>query len=145
MFEVPSASIKTERATCGRNCFKCPVCVCPLLVSSDTKGNVLHCVQCGWDSLDIGLTFERPTGLSAQLSKNNLNRFDLEYFKELQGYYDKMVKYYKEPVGGFTFSKSLSAYGMLANTPKAPLEPFKSSLVIPLETRENVNVSSIMV
>jgi hypothetical protein len=80
--------------------------------------------------VEVGLSFERPTGLAAQLQKNDLNRQDIIYFKDLRTHYEKMVRHYKDPVPAFTFSKSLSAYGIVSGrkTIKAEFEQFESSV-----------------
>ncbi|KAJ1344491.1 hypothetical protein BSLG_000015 [Batrachochytrium salamandrivorans] len=36
MFEVPTTSVKTERGSCGRNCFNCPLCGCIATVANAT-------------------------------------------------------------------------------------------------------------
>lgn len=88
LFDVPAASVKTERARCARNCFTCPVCTHTLnVVPSDPKVKpdeeddwdpmaqgaslgeppyYLTCTVCRWDSKEVGLTFEKPTGLSCE-------------------------------------------------------------------------------
>ncbi|KAG1836229.1 dynactin p62 family-domain-containing protein [Suillus tomentosus] len=75
LFEVPSASVRAEKNRCARN-----------LVASDppdggdgrpsvSLSNVgeppffLYCNHCRWDSAEVGITFEKPTGLAAQLQK----------------------------------------------------------------------------
>ena len=73
-----------DRATrCARNCFLCPNCRNTLtVVPSDPPENVdsrmspivsttlgeppffLYCNHCRWDSAEVGITFEKPTGLA---------------------------------------------------------------------------------
>ncbi|KAJ3304058.1 hypothetical protein HDV03_003172 [Kappamyces sp. JEL0829] len=74
LFEVPSTSIRAERGCCGRNCFYCPVCIqTPLAIqpvgeeSDQPMKYKLECSVCDWDSLAVGLLFDRPTGLVAQI------------------------------------------------------------------------------
>ncbi|KAI0696266.1 dynactin p62 family-domain-containing protein [Cytidiella melzeri] len=86
LFEVPSASVRAEKNRCARNCFMCPNCRNTLsVVPSDppdagdgrpvivnTVGEppfFLYCNHCRWDSAEVGITFEKPTGLAAQLQK----------------------------------------------------------------------------
>ncbi|GAW02247.1 hypothetical protein LENED_003886 [Lentinula edodes] len=87
LFEVPSASVRAEKNRCARNCFMCPNCRNTLsVVPSDppdagdgrlsapisTVGEppfFLYCNHCRWDSSEVGITFEKPTGLAAQLQK----------------------------------------------------------------------------
>ncbi|KAI0915844.1 hypothetical protein AcV7_007200 [Taiwanofungus camphoratus] len=88
LFEVPSASVRAEKNRCARNCFSCPNCRNTLTVVpsdppddsdsrmspivSSTLGEppfFLYCNHCRWDSAEVGVTFEKPTGLAAQLQK----------------------------------------------------------------------------
>ncbi|KAI0304317.1 dynactin p62 family-domain-containing protein [Multifurca ochricompacta] len=88
LFEVPSASVRAEKNRCARNCFMCPNCRNTLsVVPSDppdaddlrslasnmsTVGGppfFLYCNYCRWDSTEVDITFEKPTGLAAQLQK----------------------------------------------------------------------------
>lgn len=87
LFDVPLASIKSERAKCPRNCFSCPICTSTLAVlpsdSSEGHGDghwdplsaeastgeppwYLSCPTCKWDSKEVGLSFEKATGLSCE-------------------------------------------------------------------------------
>ncbi|KAL7626178.1 hypothetical protein AAE478_002948 [Parahypoxylon ruwenzoriense] len=85
LFEVGSSSIKTE----GNSCFQCPICIGPLAVQSlesappeaslltaDNTGAgtpsgpwILTCSYCNWNSSEIGVKFDKPQGIFAQLSK----------------------------------------------------------------------------
>lgn len=69
---------------CARNCFSCPICRSTLsVVASDppddgdgrpstSLSNVgeapyfLYCSHCRWDSAEVNITFEKPTGLAGQ-------------------------------------------------------------------------------
>lgn len=90
LFEVPSASVKTDRNRCPRNCFICPTKGCgsylsvlatdPNLIALGGKlesGEAsigrppyfLSCLRCKWDSkkgMTGGYTFEKPTGISGE-------------------------------------------------------------------------------
>ncbi|KAJ3022152.1 hypothetical protein HKX48_006888 [Thoreauomyces humboldtii] len=114
LFEVPTASVKAERNRCGRNCFECPVCENTLSVvstveppatattpttpdaaaSPTTTSNVhyLACGACRWDSLEIGLQFERPTGLASQLQPTEDARPDVQEFEHLRQHFEKLLK-----------------------------------------------------
>ncbi|KAI8816724.1 dynactin p62 family-domain-containing protein [Fimicolochytrium jonesii] len=114
LFEVPTASVKGEKNRCGRNCFECPVCQNTLSVVSTVEqpamatsqstasagsaptpsGNThyLTCGACRWDSLEIGLQFERPTGLATQLLPMEEARQDVKEFSNLRQYFEKMMK-----------------------------------------------------
>ncbi|TVY24228.1 Dynactin subunit [Lachnellula hyalina] len=83
LFEVPSGVIKSEGNRCTRSCFQCPICIAPLSVSSigappeglgaeyvqPSGPYVLNCAYCMWSSKEIGIQFEKPNGIYAQLSK----------------------------------------------------------------------------
>ncbi|KAH8423809.1 putative dynactin Arp1 p62 subunit RO2 [Aspergillus melleus] len=77
LFETPSSMVRSEGNRCARNCFNCPVCTAPLAVttlenatgSSQQGPWVLACSYCMWTTLDVGLQFDKPTNLRAQLSK----------------------------------------------------------------------------
>lgn len=88
LFEVPSASVKSERSRCPRNCFLCPVEGCGSYLSvwatdprdvtrlESVEASVgrppyfLLCLQCKWDSKKgmrgRGYVFEKPTGISSE-------------------------------------------------------------------------------
>src|SRR5262249_24666251 len=71
---------------CARNCFLCPNCRNTLsVVPSDPPDSgdgrisapvstigeppfFLYCNHCRWDSTDVGITFEKPTGLASMFS-----------------------------------------------------------------------------
>ncbi|KAJ2358956.1 hypothetical protein IWW50_000350 [Coemansia erecta] len=77
LFDVPTASVRSEKNCCARNCFQCPVCTHVLTVvegeSSQNDGGrscyTLSCAVCMWDSREIGWEFEKPTGISAQIER----------------------------------------------------------------------------
>ncbi|KAI5928462.1 dynactin p62 family protein [Camillea tinctor] len=88
LFEVGSSSLKTEGNRCTRSCFQCPICIGPLavqslesapepsLLSADNANSsapagpwILTCSYCNWNSAEIGVKFDKPQGIFAQLSK----------------------------------------------------------------------------
>ncbi|KAH6635775.1 dynactin subunit 4 [Chaetomium tenue] len=88
LFEVPSSNLKSEGNRCTRSCFQCPVCIGPLTVTSvETKPDpsllaapdnaatphagpyALICSYCAWSSAEVGIQFEKPNGIHAQLAK----------------------------------------------------------------------------
>lgn len=87
LFEVPSSNLKSEGNRCTRSCFQCPVCVGPLQVTSletppdpnllaadNTSAGpsgpwILACAYCHWSSSEIGIKFDKPNGIYAQLQK----------------------------------------------------------------------------
>ena len=73
LFEVPTASVKSEKNRCARNCFACPCCFSTLAVVASkeptaSQTNIgpyfLACNVCRWTSRDIDMTFEKPTSLA---------------------------------------------------------------------------------
>ncbi|KAG6056099.1 hypothetical protein E4U17_002483 [Claviceps sp. LM77 group G4] len=87
LFEVPSSNLRSEGNRCTRSCYQCPVCIGPLQVgslqpASDANGLALEgqqnpnggpyalfCQYCNWSSTEIGIDFDRPSGIHAQLTK----------------------------------------------------------------------------
>lgn len=85
LFEVPGSNIKSDGNRCTRSCFQCPVCIGPLSVTAtdlppasdprpDTPSSalpsyILSCSYCQWTSLEIGIKFDKPNGIYAQLQK----------------------------------------------------------------------------
>ncbi|OZJ01816.1 hypothetical protein BZG36_04815, partial [Bifiguratus adelaidae] len=101
LFEVPSASVKSEKNRCARNCFECPDCFNTLSVvhdgeaapntASDDNGEAyyLSCGFCRWNSRQIGITFAKPTSLALQLQKSEDNLADNIEFDHLKEHFDK--------------------------------------------------------
>ncbi|PNP37829.1 hypothetical protein TGAMA5MH_10314 [Trichoderma gamsii] len=89
LFEVPSSNLRSEGNRCTRSCYQCPVCIGPLQVGAiqpTTDANLLptqyqtnptggpyalFCQYCNWTSTEIGIEFDRPSGIYNQLSKIN--------------------------------------------------------------------------
>ncbi|KAF2744797.1 hypothetical protein M011DRAFT_470106 [Sporormia fimetaria CBS 119925] len=78
LFEVPSSVVKSDGNRCTRNCYNCPVCTAPMTVSSledpadpSPSGGpyILSCPYCHWSTEEIGIEFEKPTGITGQLAK----------------------------------------------------------------------------
>lgn len=86
LFEVPGSNIKTDGNRCTRSCFQCPVCIGPLSAtavdppqpsnpdsdaaySSALPSYILTCSYCQWTSAEIGIKFDKPNGIYAQLQK----------------------------------------------------------------------------
>ncbi|KUI59259.1 Dynactin subunit 4 [Cytospora mali] len=86
LFEVPGSNIKSDGNRCTRSCFQCPVCIGPLSVtaidppppsdpenekaySSALPSYILTCSYCHWTSTEIGIKFDKPNGIYAQLQK----------------------------------------------------------------------------
>ncbi|KAJ7263174.1 dynactin subunit 4 [Mycena haematopus] len=112
LFEVPSASVRAEknRTRCARNCFMCPNCrntlsVVPsdppdpgdgrLAIPISTVGEppfFLYCNHCRWDSAEVGITFEKPTGLAAQLQKFEDSAPDSLEFERLKEHFEPVIR-----------------------------------------------------
>lgn len=86
LFEVPGSNIRSDGNRCTRSCFQCPVCIGPLSAtaidppppsdpdneaaySSALPSYILTCSYCQWTSAEIGIKFEKPNGIYAQLQK----------------------------------------------------------------------------
>lgn len=98
LFEAPSSTVKTEGNRCTRGaCFQCPICFASLSVTSTGESGAtttslapsgeqvqvpagpytLTCTYCHWTSREIGLEFEKPANLVAQLAKMLKSAVDL--------------------------------------------------------------------
>ncbi|KAF2477072.1 dynactin Arp1 p62 subunit RO2 [Lindgomyces ingoldianus] len=78
LFEVPSSVIKSDGNRCTRNCYNCPVCTSPMTVNSlenpadpSSSGGpwILACPYCHWSTVEIGIEFEKHTGITSQLTR----------------------------------------------------------------------------
>ncbi|GAA5915649.1 uncharacterized protein JCM6883_000705 [Sporobolomyces salmoneus] len=108
LFEVPSASVRGEKNRCARNCFQCPQCVHVLsVVASDPDPSIplntaaasvgvppyfLSCTFCGWDSKEVGITFEKPTGLALQLQKAEEGAPELVEFDHIKNHLEPYIR-----------------------------------------------------
>ncbi|KND02559.1 uncharacterized protein SPPG_03017 [Spizellomyces punctatus DAOM BR117] len=141
LFEVPTASVKAEKNRCGRNCFECPECQNTLTVVSlvdpaatgtaetaaggtaPATGNThyLSCGACRWDSLEIGLQFERPTGLATQLQPVEEGRADVREFENLRLHFEKLLKVKDNANNQFGLLRGRGAGGAGLNLPSSLL------------------------
>ncbi|GAA5901481.1 hypothetical protein JCM6882_006291 [Rhodosporidiobolus microsporus] len=108
LFEVPSASVRGEKNRCARNCFQCPQCdhTCsvvasdpdpslPLNTAAASVGDppyLLACNFCGWDSKQVGITFEKPTGLALQLQKAEEPTAELLEFDHIKDHLEPFLR-----------------------------------------------------
>ncbi|KAI0248601.1 dynactin p62 family-domain-containing protein [Lactifluus subvellereus] len=111
LFEVPSASVRAEKNRCARNCFMCPNCRNTLSVvpsdppDADDEGSLavnstvvgeppfyLYCNYCRWDSAEVDITFEKPTGLAAQLQKFEDSAPDSLEFERLKEHFEPFLR-----------------------------------------------------
>lgn len=78
LFEVPSSVVKSDGNRCTRNCYNCPVCTAPMPIASlEDPANpsphggpfILSCPYCHWSTAEIGIEFDKPTGITSQLSR----------------------------------------------------------------------------
>ncbi|KAK0711855.1 dynactin p62 family-domain-containing protein [Lasiosphaeris hirsuta] len=88
LFEVPSSNLKSEGNRCTRSCFQCPICIGPLSVTSlesqpdssllaapdhtaapQAGPYILTCSYCNWSSTEVGIRFDKPNSIHAQLAK----------------------------------------------------------------------------
>ncbi|RKP39018.1 dynactin p62 family-domain-containing protein, partial [Dimargaris cristalligena] len=96
---------------CARNCFECPRCFHNLLVVEDTdqltappfmsstassprEGSpyYLQCTLCRWSSRDIGMAFEKQTGLAGQMQKLDQFQAPLREFDHLKSHLESMLR-----------------------------------------------------
>ncbi|KAA1469680.1 dynactin p62 [Dentipellis sp. KUC8613] len=111
LFEVPSASVRAEKNRCARNCFLCPNCRNTLSVVPSDPPEVddsrmspapisavgeppffLYCNHCRWDSAEVDITFEKPTGLAAQLQKFEDSAPDSLEFERLKEHFEPFLR-----------------------------------------------------
>ncbi|KAF8977391.1 hypothetical protein BGZ46_007416 [Entomortierella lignicola] len=105
LFDVPTASVKSEKHKCSRNCFECPLCQNTLSVVSEnpdagqfaaapTDHGQYHliCNVCHWNSQSINMTFEKPTGLATQLQKAEETSPDVMEFGRLKEHLEKYFR-----------------------------------------------------
>ncbi|KAH8927688.1 dynactin p62 [Atractiella rhizophila] len=143
LFEVPNASVRGDKNRCARNCFQCPQCLNTLsVVASDPvhearPGGVdlaylmspassvgespyyLSCNHCRWNSKEVGISFEKATGLSVQLQKSEANAPDLLEFDRLKDHFDAYIR---------SSLSSLQASGHTSNlTPSTSSNPVVSA------------------
>ena len=57
---------------CVRNCFQCPICFSGLSVFPNEETQAapytLNCMYCQWSTSDIGVEFDKPTGIAGMSS-----------------------------------------------------------------------------
>ncbi|KAI8371396.1 dynactin p62 family-domain-containing protein [Radiomyces spectabilis] len=106
LFEVPTASVKSEKNRCARNCFQCPICqnMLSVMASQESPQSVasagpyfLACNVCRWNSQEIGMTFEKPTSLALQLQKNEETLPDAKEFDQLKEHFEKHLRVNSPP------------------------------------------------
>ncbi|KAG8711875.1 hypothetical protein FRC09_020373 [Ceratobasidium sp. 395] len=111
LFEVPSASVRGEKNRCARNCFQCPHCHNTLsVVPSDPPERdpgsrlpiiinpvgeppfILYCSFCRWDSEEVGVSFEKPTGLALQLQRFEDSAPETLEFDRLKDHFEPLIR-----------------------------------------------------
>ncbi|KAF9563171.1 hypothetical protein EC968_004979 [Mortierella alpina] len=115
LFDVPTASVKSEKHKCSRNCFECPICQNTLsVVSEDPDAAMfqagappsgqyhLSCNMCHWNSQEIGMTFEKPTGLAAQLLKTEDSLPDVKEFERLKDHLENHKTQQSDDIAHYT-------------------------------------------
>ncbi|KAK2459698.1 hypothetical protein APHAL10511_008343 [Amanita phalloides] len=74
----------------------CPVCRNTLsVVPSDPPHEspfYLYCNHCRWDSAEVGIVFEKPTGIAAQLQRHEDSAPDSLEFDRLKDHFDPFVR-----------------------------------------------------
>ncbi|KAI8331304.1 dynactin p62 family-domain-containing protein, partial [Chlamydoabsidia padenii] len=105
---------------CARNCFQCPVCLNTLAVNAstcqvNTGPYLLVCNVCRWNSQEIGMLFERPTGLALQLLKNEDDSPDTQEFDGLKAHFEKQLRANTPPLSSSLLSFSSSFRGKISD------------------------------
>ncbi|KAI8086676.1 dynactin p62 family-domain-containing protein [Halteromyces radiatus] len=135
LFEVPTASVKSEKNRCARNCFQCPICHNTLAVvaskeatsssmsATNTGPYFLACNVCRWNSQEIGMVFEKPTSLALQLQKNEDALPDVQEFDHLKEHFEKHLRVNTPSLpssylsfSGSGYNKILGSGGMLGSS-----------------------------
>ncbi|KAF8461162.1 dynactin p62 family-domain-containing protein, partial [Russula ochroleuca] len=142
LFEVPSASVRAEKNRCARNCFMCPNCRNTLsVVPSDPQdaddgrslgANLsavgeppffLYCSFCRWDSAEVDITFEKPTGLAAQLQKFEDSAPDSLEFERLKEHFEPFLR----ASSSSSAAASLSGHSHAAHAHATPVNPITAA------------------
>ncbi|EXJ86594.1 hypothetical protein A1O3_03547 [Capronia epimyces CBS 606.96] len=73
LFESPKVMVRGELNRCPRNCFHCPICTSQMITTSigDPKSGpfVLNCNYCMWNTLDVGIKFDKAIGIRGQVDE----------------------------------------------------------------------------
>ncbi|KEI39948.1 uncharacterized protein L969DRAFT_93778 [Mixia osmundae IAM 14324] len=99
LFEVPAASVRGEKNRCARHCFECPQCITTLSVVAHDLGRssaeptyILVCSFCKWDSTEIDLIFDKPTGLAGQMQQAELDSPASQAFEHIRAHLEPYVR-----------------------------------------------------
>ncbi|KAJ2162369.1 hypothetical protein GGF46_000733 [Coemansia sp. RSA 552] len=137
LFDVPTASVRSEKNCCARNCFQCPVCTHVLSVvegesSKERDGRpcfTLACSVCCWDSREIGWEFEKATGISAQIERIKASDASSKEYASLLDYWRSVQRASSAAAssGGLdrhgSFKYRLAAAGISENASKVDSLP----------------------
>jgi dynactin-4 len=121
---------------------------------STTASHYLQCPSCGWNSNESNISFERPTGLAAQMQKKQQTRRDSIYFNDLKEYYDKCIRHYRgENTNNISksFGAKLFATSSISRKKPAVLDAFQPSVSLPNDPEldiidfdlENIELSTL--
>ncbi|KAG0334963.1 hypothetical protein BG004_000195 [Podila humilis] len=97
LFDVPTASVKSEKHNISGHSNTLSVVSedsdASLFAASTAAGQYhLSCNMCQWNSQEIGMTFDKPTGLAVQLQKAEDALPDVKEFDRLK---DHLEKYFR--------------------------------------------------
>ncbi|KAF8500875.1 dynactin p62 family-domain-containing protein [Russula emetica] len=139
LFEVPSASVRAEKNRCARNCFMCPNCrntlsvvpsdppdaddgrsLAPNLSTIGEPPFFLYCSYCRWDSAEVDITFEKPTGLAAQLQKFEDSAPESLEFERLKEHFEPFLR-------ASSSSSGLSGHSQAAHSHATPVNPITAA------------------
>ncbi|BGP15956.1 hypothetical protein JCM10213v2_003949 [Rhodosporidiobolus nylandii] len=137
LFEVPSASVRGEKNRCARNCFQCPQCDHTLsVVASDPDPSIplntaaasvgeppyfLACNFCRWESKEVGITFEKPTGLALQLQKAEEPTPELLEFDHIKDHLEPYLRRSQAQAAQHAHGPTASSSSAVVNAASAQL------------------------
>ena len=81
LFESSKGMVRADGGRCPRNCVHCPLCTSQMITTSigDPKNGpfILNCNYCMWNTLEVGIKFDKGTGIRTQLSEIAISRGEL--------------------------------------------------------------------
>ncbi|KAJ3347806.1 hypothetical protein HDU83_001809 [Entophlyctis luteolus] len=111
----------------------------PVVVDSQSAQPAVHYLACGvcrWESLEVGLKFDRPTGLAMQMQKFEEDRADILEFAGLRAHYEKVIAHATSI--SLAASAAAAGAGTDASTSVADLLRLSSSVSLPASLLANI-------
>ncbi|KAJ3215073.1 hypothetical protein HDU67_000853 [Dinochytrium kinnereticum] len=87
------------------------------MVKAGTPSGIhyLSCSVCRWSSLEIGLKFERPTGLAMQMQKMEEETSDFKEFEHLRDHFDRLSRRFTATASSQSIMRSNNSLSLSAN------------------------------